>query len=255
MRKSLSTRAFAVSIAVASFLTANPLGTALAAPDHTTGVELGPAHSLIPVTISAELSHGRDVGIPALQQLRARMWDENPLFTTEKANPAGTRLRDIAHQLGVSRDEYLNIRSDAGLVHIALQRAAENSDHPAITHTRPNGLKSFTATRGKQSMTGESLAAGIHALPYAILHGWGSEEIPSLNAAHGVFNRENGHLHMLINPKNRAIGFAHVDAPRHPYKWISVAITAGAVEFPDDLPKGHRPFTIHRAAGNYEPAR
>lgn len=252
MKKRLSALALATTMAIAPAVAVTTAGVASAATEQTTGVELGNTSQLIPVRVTTDLSRSRVEGIPALQKLRAQMWDLNPYFTNEKHNSAGTRLQDVARSEGVSRSDFLNVQSDAGLVHIALQRAAENADYTLITHTRPNGLKPETATRGSQTMSGESVAAGNNSLNRAVLQSWGAKEVAPLQAARGVANDDNGHLHMLINPQNRAVGFAHVEAPKHQFKTISVAITGTHITAKDDLPKAHGSYTIYRAAGNYQ---
>ena len=97
----------------------------------------------------------RTIGIPALKQLRADMWDRNPAYidnpeeqvhlhynhstnTVERIDWT-TTLQDAAKSVGITtKEQYLDVTSDADMVAIATQRALEEATiSTEIGHNRP----------------------------------------------------------------------------------------------------------------------
>lgn len=223
----MRTRVFAASVAAATALTlapaaipANPaaLPFAAAEPAPITGVELNvDKQHAVAVDATFDPSAAADVGLPALKKLRAQMWDANPYYNhTQYAGT--TRLQDIASAYGLTtKDAYVNaVAIDGALTRISIQRAAEQQATSGLTHTRPDGTRSFTATVDAKGGFAESLSAG-RDLEAAILQGWGHGELRALNAARGGWNEDNGHLHMMLNPKYRYYGFGEVTIPGTKY--------------------------------------
>lgn len=204
MRSRLLTAAVAASLA----LTLAP-AAANAEPAPLTGVELNKSVSQsVAVDATFDYNAAVNIGLPALKQLRGEMWDINPYFNNNKT--AGTtRLQDVARQHGLTtKSAYVNAVSiDAGLTRISIQRAAEQVG--GLSHDRPDGTSPWTAKIGPHQSWGESLGGGLD-LRSSILEGWGRGELDALNKARGGWNVSNGHLHMMINPKNLYYGFGEV---------------------------------------------
>ncbi|MDY6049719.1 MAG: hypothetical protein SPI77_04040 [Corynebacterium sp.] len=111
----------------------------------------------------------RTIGIDALKELRAKVWDLNPPYKEEgwinfdietiqplpslsslHINPLtgeqvqtlwNETLQDAARSVGITtKEQYLNVISDPVMVAIAVQRAVEESvltDHTYYDHNRP----------------------------------------------------------------------------------------------------------------------
>ena len=75
----------------------------------------------------------------------------------------------------------------------------------------------FTAIVKKtgRSMNNEILAWGDRNIASAIIDNWGNGEKQALIDNHGNYNSANGHLYALIDPRNKAYGFAYI--PAGPY--------------------------------------
>lgn len=211
MRKRLLAATVATSLAL-SFAPALSPAVAGAAPAPLTGVELNTtAANSVAVDTTFDFDAARSTGLPALMQLRGEMWDINPYFNDSDA--AGTtRLREAAAARGLTTKEaYVNAVSiDNGLTRIAVQRAAEQGAHWG--HTRPDGSELWSAKVNGQQTWAESLAAGT-SLKRSILDSWGHGELTALNNSRGAYTSGTGHLHMMINPKNRYYGFGAVYIP------------------------------------------
>lgn len=153
--------------------------------------------------------------IKALKKLRSQMWDENVPFD-------GSTLQQVAKSSGYNtKDAYVNgFTWDADLERIAIQRAAETAVHGEIDHKRTNSdnqMDIFTAIVKKtgRSMNNEILAWGDRNIASAIIDNWGNGEKQALIDNHGNYNSANGHLYALIDPRNKAYGFAYI--PAGPY--------------------------------------
>ncbi|MCX2163240.1 hypothetical protein [Corynebacterium auriscanis] len=191
-----------------------PTAIASAAPDPTTGVELNvnqDRFSAIEASFNPAL--GRTEGLPALRELRSAMWDVNPYLSLDD-KPTNKRLRDVAAENNLpTREMYVaSAIIDQDLTWIAIQRASE-ATHRAVglTHSRTDGTTPSTAKRGSTGLFGENLAMNsTGSLRTAVVDQWGHGELAALNASRGVYRTSNGHLHMLINPRNGSFGFAKV---------------------------------------------
>lgn len=196
------------------FVTAVP--TAFALSDKTvsdvTGVVLKTSsntEATKTVSYKATLSQAglKTPAINALKQLRGQMWDENVPFD-------GSTLQQVAQSKGYNtKDEYVNgFTWDADLEKIAIQRAAESAVHGKIDHMRTNSDDVFSAKvkNTGRSMNAEILAWGNPNIASAIIYGWGNGEKQALIDNDGNHNAANGHLYTLINPRNKAYGFAYI---------------------------------------------
>lgn len=152
----------------------------------------------------------------ALRELRGRVWDSNVPFRDDRY-PGATTIREAAAAEGFhSRDAYVNgVENDYGYAMVALQRSVEEQHFYGIgmDHTRPynstcyrNCGDAFTATINGRSPSAEN----IHSVAdiSVAMRGWGVGELPALRLAQGRWNTSNGHVHSLINPANRYVGFA-----------------------------------------------
>ena len=172
-------------------------------PTLETGVQLPPGY-LAGTVVTVEQNVHRQTWIDQLKQLRSDMWDENPVFNTDGA--AGTQtLQEFLAKRGITtKAQYLdNVRWDANLEKLALQRVAEIQVF--YTHQRPTG-------HGLDS-TGYNFFENI-ALDFRVdelIQAWGYDELPALKQSGGAFGPANGHLHNMLNPN--ADGFAMAFLP------------------------------------------
>lgn len=209
------TRTLAATLAATTALVLAPAASADRAPG--TGVELNqPADQV--VAVEAKFDWGKDQreGMEALRELRGRVWDQNVPFRDDRY-PGVTTIRDAAAAEGFhSREAYVNgVENDYGYSMVALQRSIEEQHFYGIgmDHTRPynstcygNCGNAFTATILGRSPSAEN----IHSVAdiSVAMRGWGVKELPALQLARGEWNTSNGHVHSLINPANRYVGFA-----------------------------------------------
>lgn len=220
MRHRLLTAAVAASLA----LSLSP-AVADAAPSPLTGVELNTtvANS---VAVDATFDYGaaRETGLPALRKLRGQMWDRNPYFN-DSSQPGSTRLQDVARQHGLeTKEAYVNaVAIDDGLTRIAIQRAGEQ--YGELNHQRPDGSLLWGAKVDGQQTWAESLGGGA-TLEHSIMQGWGHGELAKLNSNRGAYAPGNGHLHMMINPKNKYYGFGEVFLPGTKWGTYTAAATS-----------------------------
>ncbi|MDY6050712.1 MAG: hypothetical protein SPI77_09245 [Corynebacterium sp.] len=211
MRKRLMS---AVGIATALTFSVMP-GVALAVPAPVTDVELNvPTSDFVAVDASFNPSDSARLGMPALRQLRAEMWEINPPID-------GQPLRQLAAKSGLtSKEAYVNaVKGNGNLTIIGIQRAVEASY--LFAHQRPftanceiaSCLPEETALVANTGVSswGQNLAANSRGdLTSAILEQWGHGELQALKDANGYFNTGNGHLRWLLFPDVREIGFGAV---------------------------------------------
>lgn len=221
---------------VALIAAGGPGAVAHAEPEPTTGVELNhPLTHAVAVDVTYDPLEPERIGLPALMELRARMWDRNPWFVAghkygETKAPYSGRLRDVAREHGsATKEEYVNsVVIDGELNKIALQRAVEETRHGTLTHQRPYNESCYFLgqSRGEQqcsSAFSARTASGYHGmaenggtssdLEALIVDQWGGrKEYDALNAAGGQSNAHNGHLHTLIDPAKRYHGFGRAVA-------------------------------------------
>ena len=200
----MKTRLTAAAVAAATAIALAPAASADPAP--YTGVELNqPASQTVAVEAKFNLTDDQEVGMRELRKLRGEMWDKNVPFN-------GSPLRQAAP----SREAYVNgIAYDPGYALIALQRAVEEQHifGMGMDHSRPynstnygNAGSAFTATINGHASSGENLHSVANMSK--AMRDWGFGEVTALRAANGNWNTSNGHLHSLINPANRYVGFA-----------------------------------------------
>ncbi|WP_311482179.1 CAP domain-containing protein [uncultured Anaerococcus sp.] len=158
----------------------------------------------------------RKASIAARNKIRSDMWDKNVPYTLNgKSNDKNTKLRDCLRELGInSKEEYLNqTKWSTGLEKIAIQRTYELYIS-GLSHTRPDGSDCMDAVLpdGTESF-GEIIAYETTPYtPYRAFEQWtytpydGKSEYDQLIASNGVFNADNGHLHLILNPELEYMG-------------------------------------------------
>lgn len=238
----------AVSAAVA--LSMSPV-VAHAAPAPLTGVELnGSVDQSVAVDAQFDAGDAYTVGLQALRQLRGEMWDLNPYFSTDGINTS-TRLRDVAAKNDLdTKEAYVNAFSiDHSLTRISVQRAAEQMD--GLSHDRPDGTECWSATVDGDQSWSESLAGGTN-LKNSILKSWGHGELRALNAAKGVHNGANGHLHMMLNPKNNYYGFGQVHIKGSKWGTYTASQASKTPGASPQMPAGEQRVWLYRPAAQNE---
>lgn len=155
-----------------------------------------------------------------VRAIRSRLWDENILYTLDAdSNTKGERLQDVARANGyTSKEAYVNgLTWSTELEKIAIQRAYEQT-LTGLSHQRPDGSDNYTAVslNGIQS-SAEILASSTDSQnPKKSFGQWSFEpskrkndksEYDLLKEAKGV-NADNGHLHIILDPELKHIGFA-----------------------------------------------
>ena len=250
----MRSRLFTAAVAATLSLSLTP-AIANAEPAPVTGVELNQAvEQSVAVDATFDFDAAEKVGLPALRQLRADMWDKNPYYMPffEKREPGTLRLRDVAAEKGYpTKEAYVNaVQLDHGLTRIAIQGAAEASS--TFAHERPDGSKSDTATYNGLSGWGESLAAG-RDLRSSILDGWGGKkEYDALIKSRGVNSPGNGHLHHLLNPDETYFGFSEVRVPNTKYGTYTVARSLNKPTNGETLESGKQRVWLYRLAKSDE---
>lgn len=225
-------------MATATALTVVPLQTANAEPAPVTGVELGTTLAgSVAVNSRFDFTDAYTIGLPELKKLRGEMWDINPPFD-------GVPLRQAAAAAGLTtRDAYVNaVAIDANLTRIAVQRAAEQP-LGGLTHDR-----AVRATIDGRTASGEVLSGG-RDMKGAISKGWGHGELAALRATNGHWSDKNGHLHILLNPKNRYYGFGHVNVyAGGKFYDYSAGVSSRSALGGTAVPKGKQSLNLYRPA-------
>lgn len=159
-----------------------------------------------------------------VRAIRSRLWDENILYTLdENSNSKGERLQDVAKANGyTSKEEYVNGLSWSNdLEKIAIQRAYEQT-LTGLSHQRPDGggLRSSVSANGVRPGA-EILAASTQKeSPQLAFNQWSFRKHSSRNNkseyqllldAKGVSDSGNGHLHIILDPELKHIGFASLN--------------------------------------------
>lgn len=249
------TRLLAATVVTATALTLVPQQAANAEPAPVTGVELGTTVSnSVAVNARFDFNDAYSIGLPELKKLRGEMWDKNVPFD-------GTSIRKAAAAVGLpTKNDYVNAVSiDPILTRIAVQRAAEqhavSDPYKRLSHDRVAAGDTFTASVDGKRSWGENLVSGN--LANAISYSWGHNELPVLQQTNGYYGwvgqKTNGHLHMLLAPKNRYFGFAHVNvyAGGRYYDFSSAQVSetplGGAA-----LPAGKQELNLYRPARSGE---
>lgn len=153
--------------------------------------------------------------------IRSRLWDENILYTLdENSNSKSERLQDVVKANGYANKEaYVNgLTWSNDLEKIAIQRAYEQT-LTGLSHQRPDGSSMSTAATINGIHPGaEILASSTDSQnPKRSFGQWSFEpskrknnksEYQLLKEAKGVSNADNGHLHIILDPELKHIGFA-----------------------------------------------
>lgn len=155
-----------------------------------------------------------------IRAIRSRLWDENIFYTLEESNARGERLQDVAKANGYKdKNAYVNgISWSNDLEKIAIQRAYEQT-LTGLSHKRPDGSsQKTTITKNGIYPGAEILASSTDPEnPTKAFAQWSFEpskrknnksEYQLLKEAKGVSNAENGHLHIILDPELKHIGFS-----------------------------------------------
>lgn len=220
-----SFKRFAMPIAaVATLATVGLPAVAVAAPDPTTGVELGVEQDqFVAVTATFDPGQGRAEGIEAIKELRALMWEKNPPYRGYGFEGYTGTLQDAAAKEGLNtKEDYVNaVQADENMNWIAIQRALENAHLEELSHDRPNGPESKIMVRdGNTFDTMESLSAGPFSMREQIVDQMGKGEYQALVNLDGkpgdtqIWNAEkrqfekasSGHLMHLLYPRYKNYG-------------------------------------------------
>lgn len=169
-----------------------------------------------------------------IKQIRSRLWDENIYYTYETSNSKGTRLQDVAKAQGFkTKEAYVNaITWSNDLERIAIQRAYEQV-YVDLSHDRPDGsgFETLTTNSGV-SANGENLAAssGLES-PAQAFGQWsftpsksknGQSEYDILLKTKGVENGDNGHLHLILDPRFHHVGFATMNGASSEWNYAAM---------------------------------
>ena len=243
----LSQRRLLVALTATAVVTAGLPAIASADPEPTTGVELVVGQDkFVGQQVTYDPASGINEGVAALQELRGYMWDQNPPFVEPSLQ--GSTLQEVARSAGfTTKEEYQRGFSiDGDLTWTGVQRATE-----AVAvegHRRPDGSEAWTAKRNGTPFTSESLGFGAANLRAVIIDGWGKRELQALRASNGSRTDDNGHLHQMINPKNRAYGFGAVTASGTTWTNYYAAASSEKLVTPANFQGGRRTETLYRAA-------
>lgn len=162
-----------------------------------------------------------------VQSLRAKMWDENVPYVRYGSSQTNTRLRDVARSYGyTSKEAYVNaLKWSKDLEIISIQRGLEQNI-TGMSHTRPDGSDNSTiVTKNNVFSQGEIITGSYTQLsPSYSFNRWsfakssyraGKSEYQCLLEANGVFNKNNGHLHIILNPSYQYVGYAEINTFDH----------------------------------------
>ncbi|MFU2193651.1 hypothetical protein [Streptococcus pluranimalium] len=160
-----------------------------------------------------------------LRKLRLDMYQNvNPKFN-------GQNLRSYLASLGItSAEQYANSFTwDEKLERMAIQRALETGVHKQIAHARTNASQVFSAKDEKsgQGYSGEIIQWG-YGMKDSLTKGnaFAYGEVEDLNKANGYSNMANGHLHNLLDPANKAYGFASIVDPDFLYGSVTLGVSS-----------------------------
>lgn len=159
-----------------------------------------------------------------VRAIRSRLWDENILYTLDQnSNSKGERLQDVAKANGyASKEAYVNgLTWSNDLEKIAIQRAYEQTI-TGLSHQRPDGSKQTSAVTTNGIYPGAEILASSTELesPSKAFAQWSFEpskkknnksEYQLLIEAKGVSDSDNGHLHIILDPELKHIGFASLN--------------------------------------------
>ena len=153
--------------------------------------------------------------------IRSRLWDENILYTLNPdSNNKNERLQDVAKANGYpTKESYVNgLTWSSDLEKIAIQRAYEQT-LTGLSHTRPDGTRNTTAVLTNGVYPGAEILASSTSTqgPAQAFSQWtfepsskrdGKSEYELLKDTRGVSDSYNGHLHIILDPELKRIGFS-----------------------------------------------
>lgn len=162
-----------------------------------------------------------------IQSLRAKMWDENAPYVKYGSSQTNTRLRDVAKSYGyTSKEAYANaLKWSKDLEIISIQRGLEQNI-TGMSHTRPDGSDNSTIVTKNNVFSQGEIITGSHTQlsPSYSFNRWsfakssyraGKSEYQCLLESNGVFNKNNGHLHIILNPSYQYVGYAEINTFDH----------------------------------------
>lgn len=190
--------------------------------------------------------------LEALRNVRAKMWDENIAYTMDQSNPNNMTLRDYLKTQGInSKEQYLkSITWSTDHEKLAVQRGFEVKLN-GLNHNRPDGSSYDSAVLPNGTKTAsEIIACNNMAMdPQIAINQWtfnprarynNMSEYDLLKESNGVYNNKNGHMHIMLDPSFKTIGFASVNSNGDYY---------GVAEFGINAPSGSEALNY---VGEYE---
>ena len=176
-----------------------------------------------------------------LRNVRSRMWDENIAYTMDDSNPNNMKLRDYLKTQGInSKEQYLNsITWSTDHERLAVQRGFEVKIN-GLNHNRPDGSSYETAVLPNGTkIASEIIAWNNMAMdPEIAINQWtfnprskynNMSEYDLLKESNGVYNNKNGHMHIILDPSFKTVGFASINSNGDYY---------GVAEFGINAPSG-----------------
>lgn len=167
----------------------------------------------------------KEAALGEIRKIRAKAWDENFLYTLNaNSNAKKERIQDLAKAYGYSSKEaYINALTWSNdLERIAIQRAFEQTI-TGLDHDRADG-SSFQSAKTDRGIYSEAeiLAGSTTKMDAArAFDQWsfqkmsylnGKSEYDTLLESDGVKDlATNGHLHQILNPEMKFVGFATVN--------------------------------------------
>ncbi|WP_297281624.1 CAP domain-containing protein [uncultured Anaerococcus sp.] len=163
-----------------------------------------------------------------VRDIRSKLWDENILYTLGNSNSKTERIQDVAKANGyTTKQAYVNgLKWSNDLEKIAIQRAYEQL-YTDLSHERPDGRSFDTAKVNGIYPNGEIVASSTaQESPAKAFNQWSflpskyldnKSEYQMLKEAKGVSDANNGHLHSILNPEFKYIGFSEMNNPNG--KW------------------------------------
>lgn len=221
-----------------------------------------PADQTIAVEARFNLTRDAEVGMRELRAIRARMWDENPMYLAKFPHQTqNTRLQDVARMAGLdTKDKYVNaVQLDQGYSAIALQRAVEAAvlfDHKRPYNGTCTAVSGTCGDEGSATINGRGgFGQNLHSEGdiNVAMRGWGDGEVRALKATGGEWSSRktamNGHLHNFLNPWITRVGFASVvtaegEASAATLGWNGTGVAT--------FPEGQRAEVLTRPAASNE---
>lgn len=208
----------------------------------------------------------KNEALAEVREIRSKLWDENVIYTlNDSGNPKSERLQDVAKAYGYrNKNDYVNgLTWATDLEKIAIQRAYEQTI-TGMSHKRPDGssYSSITAKSGIRP-SGEILASSTSLEnPAKAFDQWSfaprkkynnKSEYQLLLESNGVFNSANGHLHNILNPQFKHLGFAALNNTNSKWNYAvgifsfkESSVSEASVNLSGD-------YTLHVGTGKKQP--